>query len=235
MTSLNDKDFIRSIAKVWRSADAAGIGEQISTPTSLKPSAEFIEIALDECARYEDLYLTGLRFRDYNVLLSDYSFFQFSMSGNCWRLAYYPNPFFGASADAMAEIGIHHEMLTEGIIDMDTFLQEISEMWAPKPPPLLRYDYDPSGYVELNHPSSHLHIGQHTENRWPLARVMTPEAFGLMVMRLYYSGPWNSAKEQPFGKKTASLDDIYVAAKAGCRALNPDEFSDDEKRHFFLS
>lgn len=114
MTSLNDKDFKRSIAKVWRNAEAAGIGELISTPTSLKPSNEFIDVALDGSARYEDLYLTGLRFRDYNVLLSDYSFFQFSMTGNCLRLAYYPNPFFGASANAMADIGTHHEMLTEG-------------------------------------------------------------------------------------------------------------------------
>ena len=64
---------------------------------------------------------------------------------------------------------------------------------------------------------------------------MTPEAFGLLVLRLYYSGPWDLAKEQSYGKKTASLDDLYVAAKAQCRTLNPDEFSDNEKRHFFFT
>lgn len=235
MTSLNERAFVRSIAKLWRCCRAAGVGELFSNPSSLTPSAEFKHLALDGSARYEDLYLTGLRQSDYNIQLVDYSYFQFSLSGASIRSAYYPNPFFGASTEAMTELGEKHEYLAEGVISMEDFLHELSELWSPRHPPQMRYEYDPDSYVELSHPASHLHVGMHSENRWPVQRVLSPEAFGMMVIRLYYYDYWRNTGEQVLGTQAVSLDEIYRRVKSDCSLLEADTFSDAESQHFYLA
>lgn len=97
MTSLNDRDFIASIRRFWDFLSLIGLEETFSNPTSLKASDEFLAVIFDSSASYEAVYLTALRNSDYNLMLRDHSFFQFTHSLSGWRLAYYPNPFFGAS------------------------------------------------------------------------------------------------------------------------------------------
>src|SRR5262249_41779290 len=56
--------------------------------------------------------------------------------------------------------------------------------------PLIRFELDHNAYVMLKHPASHFHVGTHTENRWPAARELTPRAFTLFVLKLYYLQDW---------------------------------------------
>ncbi|MGH1558005.1 hypothetical protein ACRAWD_09940 [Caulobacter segnis] len=66
---------------------------------------DFRHAAMSDETLYEDLYLLGLRTSHYNFLLSDFSYFQFSVNGDGEsRFAYYPNPFIGASQSAMQEL-----------------------------------------------------------------------------------------------------------------------------------
>ena len=162
-------------------------------------------------------------------MLSDYSYFQFGRDDRGTRSAYYPNPFFGASVDAMKLIGEQHEYLSEGLISMEDFLHEASELQAPQKPPPVRCEYDPDAYVEFRHPASHLHIGYHAENRWPLERVLTPVVFSLMIAKLYYSEAWIGSDEISHGHGTASLDYILCATKIECELLPEELISHAEK------
>jgi hypothetical protein len=90
-------------------------------------------------------------------------------------------------------------------------------------------------YVVLEHPTSHFHIGHHSENRWPVERKVSPEAFGLMVLKLYYSGAWASADEQVYGDVTASMDKILIAAKQNCGLAPGNHFSALEKQQFYFA
>lgn len=231
---MNEADFRRSIRKAWKYLDSAGLVELFSNPSPLRASHEFKATALDPSSHYEEVYLTGLRHRDYNLLLPDYSYFQFGHYDRQIRSAYYPNPFFGASVDAMKALGEQHEYLSEGLISMEEFLHEASELQASQKPPPVRYEFDSDAYIELRHPASHLHIGHHAENRWSLDRVLTPVVFSLLIAKLYYSEVWNSSNEIPHGPGTASLDDIFSAAKVECDLLPENLISNAEKSQFVL-
>lgn len=211
-----------------------GIGQVFSNPASLKLSEDYRKEAYSSDVKYESLYLTGLRNSDYNIQLDDYSYFQFSASGEKVRLSYFPNPFFGADSKVMQEVGEKHEYLLEGLLDVETFLQEIADARAAHIPPLLRYEFDKKGYKELIHPTSHFHVGYHSSNRWPVQRKLTPESFGLFVLKLYYSEYWTNSGPLAFGPGTESLDNILAAAKAKCPITEANYFKESEKRLFFI-
>src|SRR5690606_9357570 len=63
----------------------------------LPPSELFKRLSFSPRSSYADVFLAGLRNRDYCFLLEDFSYFQFShhADGRDWgvRYAYHPNPF----------------------------------------------------------------------------------------------------------------------------------------------
>jgi hypothetical protein len=225
-----------SIRKVWEYAKVIGIGEVFSGPAPLEASDEFKRIAVDPSASYEELYLTGLRESQYNILLRDYSYLQFGAGGGDGvRFAYYPNPFFGAAADVVAELTEMQEFVAEGIIDMDEFLHRVSEIRRSQHPPLVRYDYALDQYVEATHPCSHLHLGFHGENRWPVRRYLTAQAFSLFVFRLFYLEHWLAAGTVRKGDADVTMDQVLEAARIDSRMLHDHEFSNAESARFHLA
>ena len=84
----------RSIAKGWRAIDDVGLGASFARPVSLPVSEEFRNISLAPGVRYEEIYRKGMELVHYNIMLTDYSYFQFSWFGKeNVRYVYYPNPF----------------------------------------------------------------------------------------------------------------------------------------------
>jgi hypothetical protein len=214
-------------------AKALGIGETFSVPTGLEASGAFKALAVSPDASYEQLYLAGLQDGQYNILLLDFSFFQFSAGDNEGvRFAYYPNPFLGAAPDALAELKEMQEYVNEGIIEIDEFLHRVSEIRHPQHPPLVRYEYSKEQYVEATHPCSHMHLGFHGENRWPVRRHLTAHAFALLIFRLFYLDSWMRAEAIKSGDKELTLDEILAGARAECRLLYEDEFSNAEGQRF---
>ncbi len=232
---MNKADLASHIRKSWLYAKALQVDELFSGPTALDASDAFKALAISPDASYEELYLAGLRDSQYNILLRDLLFFQFGTgSVDGVRFAYYPNPFLGAATDALAELKDMQEYVAEGIIDMDEFLHRVSEIRRPQHPPLIRYEYSKRQYVEATHPCSHMHVGFHRENRWPVRRYLTAHAFALLIFRLFYLDFWMRADTIKSGENELTLDAVLKVARAECRMLYQDEFSNEEGDRFHL-
>jgi hypothetical protein len=232
---MNKADLVPHIQKSWLYAKALKVDELFSGPTALDASDAFKALAISPDATYEELYLAGMRDSQYNILLRDLSFFQFGTgSDEGLRFAYYPNPFLGAATDALAELTEMQEYVVEGIIDMDEFLHRVSEIRRPRHPPLVRYEYSKLQYVEATHPCSHMHLGFHAENRWPVRRHLTAHAFALLIFRLFYLDFWMRADAIKSGGSELTLDAVLKGARAECRMLYEDEFSNEESGRFHV-
>ena len=228
-------DLIPQIRKCWIYAQALHLGESFSGPTAFEPTDRFKKLSLSPDVTYEEVYLSGLRDSEYNILLTDFSFFQFGVgSVGGVRFAYYPNPFIGAAPEAVAELKETQEYVSEGIIDVDEFLHRASEIRHPQHPPLVRYEYSKQQYVALTHPCSHIHFGFHSENRWPVKRYLTAHAFALLVFRLFYLDFWLRADQIKIGDSELTLDLVLQMARADCRILYDEEFSEVESQRFHL-
>ena len=111
---MNKADLEPHIRKSWLYAKAMQVDKLFSGPTALEASETFKSLAISPDTSYEELYLAGLRDRQYNILLKDL-FFQFGIGkGEGVRFAYYPNPFLGAAIDALAELKDMQEYVAEG-------------------------------------------------------------------------------------------------------------------------
>ncbi|ESY99373.1 DUF2290 domain-containing protein [Mesorhizobium sp. LNHC209A00] len=229
-----NRDYVRAdIAKGWTFLKTLELGQIFSNPMPIVSSEEFRDSALNHDESYENLYLTGLRQRDYNILLLDFSFLQIGISEEHHvRYGYYPNPFLGSSERAIAELGELHTYVDEGLISIEGYLAKIGELRRSQHAPLLRYENAPSQYREYIHPCSHFHMGHHDTNRWPLQRVLTPLAFCMIVARQFYSGSWFSAGEITLFGKRQVPDGFLEDVKEDCRILGDDLFSSKEARLF---
>lgn len=232
---MNNADLAAHIRKSWTYAKALKIDEVFSGPTGLDASENFRALAMEPKVTYEQLYLAGLQESQYNILLTDFAFLQFgSSSVNSVRFAYYPNPFLGAAPNTVSELNEMREYVAEGVMDLDEFLHRVSEIRRSRHPPLVRYDYSKSQYLETTHPCSHLHLGFHEENRWPLRRHLTANAFTLLIFRLFYLNFWMQADAIKSGERELTMDEVLDEARAECRMLYEDEFSNAEARRFHL-
>lgn len=231
---MTEEDVIHGIRKCWSYSQALHIDQLFTNPAPLEPSEEFRDAALSPTAAYEEVYLTGLAGGEYNILLADYAFLQFGRSADdAVRYAYYPNPFLGASREAVAELADLRSYVDEELMSYEEFLQRVAELRFSQHPPLIRYENSEEQYVELTHPCSHLHIGHHANNRWPLRRMLTPHAFALMVFKYYYLDFWTEADHITFGDQEFDLDELLVRAKQDCRVLPDHLFTDRAARQFF--
>lgn len=228
-------DLVPQIRKSWAYAKALKVDELFSGPTALDPSDTFKALAVSADVSYEELYLAGLRESQYNILLKDFSFFQFGIGSiDGVRFAYYPNPFLGAAPNAVAELQEMQEYVAEGIIDIDELLHQISEIRRPQHPPLVRYDYSKQQYVEATHPCSHIHLGFHRENRWPVRRYLTAHAFALLIFRHFYLEFWVGAESITSRDGELTMDGALREARTECRMLYEEEFSNAESQRFYL-
>jgi hypothetical protein len=231
---MNKEELVCHIRKSWIYAKALKVDELFAGPTSLEASDSYKKLSTGTNVTYEELYLVGLREGQYNILLRDYSYFQFGVGGGGVRFAYCPNPFLGTASEAITELSEMQEYVVEGIIGVDEFLHRASEIRRPQHPPLIRYDYSKSQYLEESHPCSHLHIGLYQQDRWPVRRCLTAHAFTLFVFRLFYIEFWLKADSIGSGSQKISIDMALNAARAECRQLYSDEFSEEEGRRFHI-
>lgn len=228
-------DLIRGIRSAWKYAKQMGIDGAFSDPSPMKGFEEFKKIAVDSRATYEEVYLSGLSDGQYNILLADYAYLQFGGTENSLRYAYYPNPFLGASREAISNLAELRSYVDEGVIEMENFLHRISEIRDTQHPPLIRYDNSPNQYkTDLTHPCSHFHLGHHPGNRLPIRRVLTPSAFALIVFKYFYLDFWTGCSPVSGSVANASLDDAMIEAKEECTIIPDYLFCDRAERQFYF-
>lgn len=233
---MNKNDVRSGVFKSWDLLKAFSVAGEISNPNPLVPSEAFMNAALSDDHTYEDLYLTGLRYKDFNLSLIDFSYLQFGISEERHvRYAYYPNPFLGTSQQSLLELNELREYLDEGLIDAEEYLQKIAELRRTQHPPLLRYENAPNQYVERTHPCSHFHLGHDDGNRWPIKRLLTPLAFSMLIVRHFYPDSWVSQDSVKLKGRSDEPDKFYEEERMACSVLGDDLFSNREGRlfHFF--
>jgi|SRR6185312_8700076 len=230
-------DVRSGIQRSWQAVDDLQLGETFSQPTPLEVDGEFRDIALTPTSTYSDVYLAGLNRSHYNFLLFDYSYFQFSWEKiNHVRYAYYPNPFLATDEQNIKDFRRKRELVENGTVTHEDYLALLRDTPIEARVPALRYENSPDQRRELRHPCSHLHIGHHGDDRWPLNKLLSPLAFTLLVVKHYYGNEWRSIGDRDSDQNGNIYDSMLIKEKAeGCVLVSANLFSDKDAASFFLT
>lgn len=213
--------------------DRMKIVRSVSGFNSLKVDPVFNEVALDSTATYRDIYVVAMSRSYYNIILNDYSLFQYSwLKKDSWRLCYLPNPWIAGVEDAetlvkeweaLESMGLHQQ-------DVDGLISELPYHGSIPP---IRFEYARDQYRELSHPAAHLHIGRHTQNRWPLARILTPITFSMVIAKMYYSARWAQLSAF-YENRVQDCVDLHFIKELSQSPLVHD-FTDNERRSLHIA
>ncbi len=226
---MTPNQFAASIRFAWQIVRRAHLGRSFSTPVSLAVDNEFRDLALDETSSFEDIYLCGLRKSHYNFILTDSSYFQFSLGESDLRYAYLPNPYL-AEQDEATRITLDAD-LQSGDLTFEEYAELVAETPVSLGAPPIRYEFAPLQYREIKHPCAHLHIGHHSSNRWPVARKLHPLAFTMLILQKYYGAAWSTFDNDTCDFLNA-LTDEFALERARCPTLPLGQFSSREGRLF---
>lgn len=230
---MTDIDLNTSIRKVATLATNLGLDLQHGPRVSLVVSDELKKISRSS-KYYKDIYNRIAEYSEFNLMLTDRSCFQFFEKRNNKgeqevRYAYYPNPY--KFAEFQKELRDCSELLEANIITQEEYNQFICEATFTHDIPSIRYDYSPSQYDEYFHPASHFHIGFHSENRWPVSRVLTPYTFFLKILAMYYLDIW---KNKFHYSCQETLNDIFNIAKNESYQVPTNFLGNEDKKRLLI-
>lgn len=202
---------------------------------SSKFSSEFISVSQEE--EYEKIYKIAIEKGDYDFLLKDDSFFQFSCELNNsngkltkLRYAYYQNPRAYPTYEEFLKDIFNTEIEQCGEIFQFEYEQMIAEAKINRGVCPIRYDYDYELYQGMYHSISHIHIGHNNEVRIAVNKMLTPEKFALFVLRNIYYDVWMECY-----KNNVKFQQRCLTSKQRCEALVEEYFSKEENKQLFLS
>lgn len=225
----------QGISRTWGLAEKLFLAESFSNAASLPLNEEFRDLIFSPESTYVDLYLCGLNLSHYNILLKDYSFFQFSFESiDNVRYAFYPNPFIKGSSDELENFKRRRELVTAEMITHEEYLSMIDGDTKSSGVPMFRYENAPGQRKKFAHPCSHFHIGFHSENRWPISRLLTPYAFSMLVFKAFYGDQWKMFGLREHPDIDNKFDEDLINEKTNCRLIENDLFEDVEQRSFFF-
>lgn len=200
---------------------------------SLEVSSELKKICKTS-PYYREVYDYISTYKQYNLMLKDQACFQFSEFRNKdneqeLRYAYYPNPY--QFVEFKKEVKSIQDLYSTGELSDEDYQQLINEAEFILDIPLIRYDYSPSQYEPNFHPASHFHIGFHSENRWPVQRVLNPSIFFTKIIAMYYTESWKKNFEL-FDPKT--LNDLYSEFKSESYAISSNYIGPEDKKRLLF-
>ncbi len=146
---------------------------------------------------YYDIYRCAIENDDYDFLLLDGSFFQFSLdienSSENIRMAFYPSVCKVQYKDFLIEqLGISEEEVGAEYVEL--YQQFIIEQ-EPNVVTAFRYDYNAKLYKKFVHSSAHFHFGNKEDIRLPVNKKIRPVLFVKMAIEYYYYELWKSLIE----------------------------------------
>jgi hypothetical protein len=110
------------------------------------------------------------------------------------RLAYFPSPQLPTVDDAP-------ELYEQDELYADVVARNIVRF-------PIRFDYAPKQAINLDHPASHLTLGQYENCRIPVTGPMSPNAFGVFIIRNFYWRAYSKNKNV-FNKKPPQNNKTY--------------------------
>lgn len=192
---------------------------------------------------YFSAYKAGISNFDYDFLLKDNSFFQFTLkdgnNGNLpdARYAFFQNPQEYITYEQYIEYLrgksiIENETNDEiGLSFVDEYEQHLIEQQLNLSSTTIRYDVDEPGYIPLIHSVSHIHIGHINNVRIPCNRILSPMKFVLFVIKHVYYYEWKNAINNP----SSILNRHLSNEKLACGGLNKSYWQKEEEKELFLS
>lgn len=134
---------------------------------------------------------------DYEIVLFDDSFFQFSKGKNYLRFSFIQNPSYSYTKFDYLKIlfsdselyGLSEDEMN-ALINENEFEQYLNEQEINSNLVYIRYDFDKNGYSPLLHSYSHIHIGLSENLRIPSSIVLTPLEFVLFSIKQCYYAEW---------------------------------------------
>lgn len=197
-----------------------------------KFSPDFVQIFQKD--DYENIYRTAMENNDFDFLLQDDSFFQFTYSNDGYKLlryAYYENPFIYESYNVFlnSELGLSEAEC--GDMFLKDYEQYVSEAKLKKTITPFRYDYDENikFYQEMLHTGSHIHIGHNNEIRIPANKILTPLGFSIFVLRNQYPQYYKLALEEQKFKK------MILSEKNAFKECDKKLFGDNDASQLYIS
>ena len=192
-------------------------------------SEEFRAVMFED--DYERIYRTGLQHGDYFCILTDDSYLRFNAQtvSNHIKLSYQycPNPrSYKTYPEFLKEMGLEEFQNTD--IAMEDYDQYVSEAKLNSKILPIRYDYDELSHRVPDHATSHIHFGFFEHVRIPVSKMLTPQAFVILIIKIFYFRTWQLCQDNE------KYMNIEVNHKNRCSLRESELFDKKEKIHFFL-
>jgi hypothetical protein len=154
-----------------------------TTSLTIASDTSFSELHAD--ITYREMYelvvgyrMFNMRLRDGGVVQMHYEFMRGTVTGH--RLAFFPSPDLESmQAEPELYLNDYHEL----------FADWLEQRSMPVP---VRFDHDARAARGLDHPSSHLTLGQFTHCRIPATGPLYPVQFIDFVLRSFYNSSYSS-------------------------------------------
>lgn len=233
---MNKAEVQSGVYKTWNIAEKLGIASVFSNPGALPMNDVFRDKILDSSSTYIDVYLAALNLSHYNIMLSDYSLFQFSVERDGYvRYAYYPNPFITGQIEDINTFSRLKELVDSELLSHEEYLNILDGKKGLNGKPMWRYENAPDQRTRFFHPCSHFHIGFHSENRWPLKRILTPLAFAMLVFKQYYGNYWRDIGDDDNPDVSNLFERELIKEKTMCNIVSDSLFEAIEEQAFFFT
>jgi hypothetical protein len=188
-------------------------------------SDEFKSLSLD--SDYLKTYKTAIQNFDYDFLLKDDSFFQFSFDEALEagipsiRYAYFQNPNQFKSYEDFLDLLRQQNIIEEetnleiGDTLFNDYEQFLIEQQLNSNATSVRFDVDMKGYRPMIHSTSHVHFGHNNMIRVPCNKFITPLNFVVFVLKHIYYYEW----KEIVSNEHVVLNKYINTSKVSCSEL----------------
>ena len=207
-------------------------------------SDEFKKASQQE--NYFRLYNTGLENFDYDILMYDESFLQFSYDGidgndiPLLRFAFFQNPQLFITYEQYIDhlkkesyIDEDENLESLGVSFEEEYSQYLNEQQVNTSNTSIRFDTDSESHIPLVHSTSHFHFGHVTNVRVPCCSVISPLGFVLFIIKHIYYNDWkrlieagNSILMTAIHRQKSTFSDI--------KSINPSKWTSSELAEIFV-
>lgn len=172
---------------------------------------------------YNKTFLVASQNQDYDILLEDGSFFQFTARNETdIHYSFFPRIEETLSYEQYFEKNATNDNIDNLENEYEMYLSTDREQCFPCP---IRYDFAVSEYTEVLHPCAHIHVGINTDIRIPCDKILKPEAFVDWVIKNMYKYEWETLYQSD-----DSIKQYVLKLKEQGESLNSDKFTQNERK-----
>lgn len=181
------QEIYQEINEITQKLISIGLSDKQNFPSCTQTGKGSYKIAYSEMqdlsivlknVAYKEMYEELDRNDNYNIKMIDgaliqlmYTYENFSLISH--RLAFFPSPFlenFQNDPEIYENDELYADIIAKNIL-----------------PVPIRFDYDPDNHQELDHPKSHLTLGQFKNCRIPVCSPIAPSTFISFILRSFYN------------------------------------------------